>query len=126
MGGLTKIWALRAPGVKPKPIVPFWTGWGRMVLPKLASSTEPTRTSTGYGYTVCTIGRTGYDATMIPTEENLCEIIIYTHVYVELNASGTISTTGDVPYRMFEKPPPHLCHDLCHSGDSLDHHLLGD
>ncbi|KAH7945711.1 hypothetical protein HPB49_014389 [Dermacentor silvarum] len=28
MGGLTKIWALRAPGVKPKPIVPFWTGWG--------------------------------------------------------------------------------------------------
>ncbi|XP_075526538.1 uncharacterized protein LOC142558267 [Dermacentor variabilis] len=66
--------------------------------------TTTTRTpSTGYGYTVCTIGRAGYDATMIPINEELCEIVIYTHIYVDLNDSTSISTTGRVSYLTFQK-----------------------
>ncbi|KAL1483458.1 hypothetical protein MTO96_033175, partial [Rhipicephalus appendiculatus] len=56
--------------------------------------------STGYGYTVCTIGRAGYDASMIPLSEEFCEIIIYTHVYLDFNGTE-VPTTGQFPYTMF-------------------------
>ncbi|KAL1480450.1 hypothetical protein MTO96_034713 [Rhipicephalus appendiculatus] len=61
---------------------------GPKTSPKTKSTTTTTRPpSTGYGYMVCTIGRIGVEATMLPIKEELCDLIVFTHVYVDLNGS---------------------------------------
>ncbi|KAH7952383.1 hypothetical protein HPB52_022183 [Rhipicephalus sanguineus] len=60
--------------------------------------------STGYGYVVCTIGVAGYDAAMFPIHEELCDFIIYTHVYFDRIATVVKSTTGYVSYDKFKEP----------------------
>ncbi|KAK8772723.1 hypothetical protein V5799_024033 [Amblyomma americanum] len=57
--------------------------------------------STGYGYTVCTIGHSGYSVAMFPIKEELCDYILFTHVYPSNDT--LVSASGNVSYDTFIK-----------------------
>ncbi|XP_077516771.1 uncharacterized protein LOC144127747 [Amblyomma americanum] len=67
---------------------------------KATTTTTTTRTpSTGYGYLVCTTGRGGHEAAAFPVKEELCDFIVFTHVFAY---NGSIVTdTGRLSYRKF-------------------------
>ncbi|XP_077497957.1 uncharacterized protein LOC144108648 [Amblyomma americanum] len=95
----------------------------RRPTPTTTMSTTTRTPSTGYGYLVCTIGRGGHTAAMLPLKQELCDLILFTHV-VATNGSLS-SATGNVSYHTFlkaasqYKDDQHTQFGLSHSPHSL-------
>lgn len=58
--------------------------------------------SGGYGYLVCTVGKEGYDTAIYPIKEDLCDVYVFTHVFVYADDAFS-STTGTQPFDTFKK-----------------------
>ncbi|XP_065308309.1 uncharacterized protein [Dermacentor albipictus] len=96
------------------------------------TTTTTTRTpSTGYGYMVCTMGRNGFDIAMFPIKRELCDIVVFTHVYA--GADATIRpVTGFLSFGKFMEAATlyngdrHTRFGLSHSPKMLDFLLSGN